>query len=99
MTVQGKSISISSSEGLAAIDTGTTLIGAPSTVAQQIWANVPGSVALSGQNQGMYAFRKHLQLAVIHTTHSILFDAQHAAPSLTSPFLSVVPTGPSALLI
>lgn len=61
VTVQGKSISVSSSEGLAAIDTGTTLLGAPSTVAQQFWSNVPGSVALTGQYQGMYAFRKRLQ--------------------------------------
>ncbi|KAF8840864.1 acid protease, partial [Paxillus ammoniavirescens] len=38
------------------IDTGTTLIGAPSSIVQSIWANVPGSVALDGQYQGMYAY-------------------------------------------
>jgi len=56
ITVQGKSISVSSSESLAAIDTGTTLIGAPSDIAQKFWSNVPAAVALTGQYQGMYAF-------------------------------------------
>jgi cathepsin D len=56
VTIEGKSISVSSSEGLAAIDTGTTLIGAPSDITTEIWSNVPGSVALTGQYQGMYSF-------------------------------------------
>ncbi|KAI9571567.1 aspartic peptidase domain-containing protein [Boletus coccyginus] len=56
LTVQGKSIAISSSEGLAAIDTGTTLIAAPSDITKQIWSHVPGSVALTGTYDGMYGF-------------------------------------------
>ncbi|KIJ18473.1 hypothetical protein PAXINDRAFT_167075 [Paxillus involutus ATCC 200175] len=56
VTVQGKSVSIPSGSGLAAIDTGTTLIGAPSSIVQSIWANVPGSIALSGQYAGYYAY-------------------------------------------
>lgn len=73
MTVQGKSISISSSEGLAAIDTGTTLIGAPSDITKEFWSNVPGSVALTGQYVGMYSFRTSLQFfAVLHITHNFL---------------------------
>ncbi|KAF8554784.1 acid protease [Imleria badia] len=46
VTVQGKSISVPSNNGLAAIDTGTLLI-APAFIAQKIWANVPGSEAMN----------------------------------------------------
>ncbi|KAF9232681.1 aspartic peptidase domain-containing protein [Melanogaster broomeanus] len=56
ITVQGKSISVASSSGLAAIDTGTTLIGAPSSIAASFWSNVPNSEALTGQYEGLYAF-------------------------------------------
>ena len=72
VTVQGKSISVSSSDGLAAIDTGTTLIGAPSSVTQEIWSNVPGSVAMTGEYEGIYAFRKCGQtFRVLHRVHVI----------------------------
>ncbi|KAL4073758.1 aspartic peptidase domain-containing protein [Scleroderma citrinum] len=56
ITVQGKTLQISSSQGLAAIDTGTTLIGAPSSIVSEIYSAVPGSKALTGQYAGMYAF-------------------------------------------
>lgn len=56
ITVQGKTLQISSSQGLAAIDTGTTLIGAPTSIVSDIWAAVSGAEALSGQYAGMYAF-------------------------------------------
>ncbi|KAI6037555.1 aspartic peptidase domain-containing protein [Pisolithus marmoratus] len=56
ITVQGKSLQVSSSQGLAAIDTGTTLIGGPSSIVSQIWSAVPGAEPLSGQYAGMYAF-------------------------------------------
>ncbi|KAG2066683.1 acid protease [Suillus decipiens] len=56
ITVQGKTIAIDSPSGLAAIDTGTTLIGAPSPIAASIWAQVPGSTELTGDWQGLYAF-------------------------------------------
>ncbi|KAG8214186.1 aspartic peptidase domain-containing protein [Butyriboletus roseoflavus] len=56
LTVQGTSISIPSNNGLAAIDTGTSLIAAPSSIAKEIWNKVPGSLPLTGQFQGMYAF-------------------------------------------
>lgn len=56
VTVQGKTIQISSSQGLAAIDTGTTLIGAPTSIVSEIWSAVPGAEALTGQYAGMYAF-------------------------------------------
>ncbi|KAF8444969.1 aspartic peptidase domain-containing protein [Boletus edulis BED1] len=76
VTVQSKSISISNSAGLAAIDTGTTLIAAPSNVAKQIWSNVPGSTALSNQYQGMYAFPCNTNVSV-----SISFGGTHWAIS------------------
>ncbi|KAG2751850.1 acid protease [Suillus brevipes Sb2] len=56
VTVQGKTITIDAPTGLAAIDTGTTLIGAPTPFAASIWAQVPGSMELSGEWQGLYAF-------------------------------------------
>ncbi|KAI6131532.1 aspartic peptidase domain-containing protein [Pisolithus croceorrhizus] len=56
ITVQGKTLQISSSQGLAAIDTGTTLIGAPTSTVSEIWSAVPGAEALTGQYAGMYAF-------------------------------------------
>ncbi|KAG0706693.1 aspartic peptidase domain-containing protein [Suillus ampliporus] len=56
VSVQGKTINIDSSSGLAAIDTGTTLIGAPALIAASIWAQVPGSVELIGDYQGLYGF-------------------------------------------
>ncbi|KAG1785355.1 aspartic peptidase domain-containing protein [Suillus plorans] len=55
LSVQGNTVSVGSSS-LAAIDTGTTLIAAPSTVAADIWAQVPGSEALTGAYAGLYAF-------------------------------------------
>lgn len=55
LSVQGKTVSVGSST-LAAIDTGTTLIAAPTTVTASIWAQVPGSMALQGAYAGLYAF-------------------------------------------
>ena len=60
VTVQGKTLQIPASQGLAAIDTGTTLIGAPSSIVAQFYSAVPGSKALTGQYDGMYAFREYL---------------------------------------
>jgi cathepsin D len=60
VTAQGKTITIDAPSGLAAIDTGTTLIGAPTPFAASIWAQVPGSMELSGDWQGLYAFRQYL---------------------------------------
>ena len=77
VTVQGKSISVSSSDGLAAIDTGTTLIGAPSSVTQEIWSNVPGSVPLTDEYEGIYSFRKCGQsFRVLHGIH-VIHSMQH----------------------
>ncbi|KAG0696968.1 aspartic peptidase domain-containing protein, partial [Suillus ampliporus] len=64
VSVQGKSISVPSSSALAAIDTGTTLIAAPSSVTANIYAQIPGSVALTGEYAGLYAFPCTANVAV-----------------------------------
>jgi cathepsin D len=67
MTVQGKKVQITSAT--SAIDTGTTLIGGPSTDVQNIWAQVPGSLPLNGDMQGFYGFRKPILLSSNHAVH------------------------------
>ena len=58
VVVQGKLIGVPSDNGLAVIDTGNPYIGVPASIAQQIWANVPGSEAMNGT----YAYRTYSQL-------------------------------------
>lgn len=59
VTVQGQSVQIpTGSSALAAIDTGTTLIGGPSQAVASIYSAIPGSQALNGQLEGFYSFRK-----------------------------------------
>jgi cathepsin D len=56
-TVQGKSVQLGTgSASLAAIDTGTTLIGGPSDSVKAIYDAIPGSQALTGQNAGFFTF-------------------------------------------
>ncbi|KAI9636922.1 aspartic peptidase domain-containing protein [Dioszegia hungarica] len=56
MTVQGNSVSLNSPQ--AAIDTGTTLIGVPSTVIKSIYAQIPSSSAMSASSgyEGYYQY-------------------------------------------
>lgn len=42
---------------MAAIDTGTTNIGGPSSAIAAIYAQIPGSSAATGQWQGYYQYR------------------------------------------
>ncbi|KAI0935368.1 hypothetical protein AcV7_003825 [Taiwanofungus camphoratus] len=57
VTVQGQSVQIpTGSSALAAIDTGTTLIGGPSQAVASIYSAIPGSQALNGQLEGFYSF-------------------------------------------
>jgi cathepsin D len=57
VTVDGTSVAITTgTTALAAIDTGTTLIGGPTTDVAAIWAAVPGSQA-SQDSQGFFEFR------------------------------------------
>lgn len=59
VTVQGKTVTIPTGDSAnAAIDTGTTLIGAPSAAVTAIYAAIPGSQALDSQNlAGFYGYR------------------------------------------
>ena len=58
LTVNGNSVGINSA--LAAIDTGTTLLGGPSDSVTDFWNQVSGSRSIG---QGMYSYRTHLRLS------------------------------------
>lgn len=58
VTVQGSSVTVpTGSSALAAIDTGTTLIGGPTTAVQNIYNAIQGSAALEGNMAGFFSFR------------------------------------------
>ena len=59
--MNGKSVSLPGGDfAVAAIDTGTTLIGGPTAAVESIWGAVPGSQALDGNHAGYFAFRTFL---------------------------------------
>lgn len=45
------------SDSYAAIDTGTTLVIGPKTAIDGLYAQIPGSQALTGENAGYYTYR------------------------------------------
>ncbi|OCF32627.1 endopeptidase [Kwoniella heveanensis CBS 569] len=55
MTMQGKTVSLGSSN-MAAIDTGTTLIGGPEAIITAIYANIPGSERMTGSYAPYFAY-------------------------------------------
>ncbi|WVF69824.1 hypothetical protein IAT40_004603 [Kwoniella sp. CBS 6097] len=55
MTMQGKTVSLGSSN-MAAIDTGTTLIGGPEAIITAIYANIPGSQRMTGSYAPYFAY-------------------------------------------
>lgn len=58
ITVQGSSISFEAGpSSYAAIDTGTTLVGGPQSVISEIYAQIPGSAAGTGNLEGYYTYR------------------------------------------
>ncbi|KAF9792193.1 aspartic peptidase domain-containing protein [Thelephora terrestris] len=63
VTVNGKSVTLPSGN-VAAIDTGTTLIGGPSAAVAAIYAQIPGSSQLSGNLAGFYGFPCTTTLAI-----------------------------------
>ncbi|KAF5376269.1 hypothetical protein D9615_008554 [Tricholomella constricta] len=63
VTVQGKKVPISSTLSLSAIDTGTTLIGGPTSDVEAIWAAVPGSQPVPTM-QGFFSFPCNTDVAV-----------------------------------
>lgn len=64
ITVNGNTVTPSSSEALAAIDTGTTLIAGPSDAVANIWSQVEGSQALSGQMAGFFSYPCNTNVSV-----------------------------------
>ncbi|OSX63849.1 hypothetical protein POSPLADRAFT_1054482 [Postia placenta MAD-698-R-SB12] len=57
ITVQGNSVTLpSGSSSYAAIDTGTTLVGGPQSVISEIYAQIPGSAAGTGDLEGYYTY-------------------------------------------
>jgi len=63
VTVNGKTVNTGTGN-TAAIDTGTTLIGAPTTAVNAIWGAVSGAVPLTGNMTGFYAFPCNTQLTI-----------------------------------
>ncbi|KAI0753747.1 acid protease [Fomes fomentarius] len=57
LTVNGNSVSLLSGTGsYGAIDTGTTLVTGPTDIIDALYAQIPGSEALNGQDQGLYQY-------------------------------------------
>jgi len=57
MTVQGNSVTLpTGTDSYAAIDTGTTLVGGPSSAIAAIYAQIPGSAPGSGNYEGYYTY-------------------------------------------
>jgi len=58
LTANSGSVTLpSGSSSLAAIDTGTTLIGGPSDEVAALYALIPGSTAGTGNFEGYYVYR------------------------------------------
>ncbi len=59
LTVNGQSVSLDAgSASYAAIDTGTTLVGRPADSISALYAHIPGSEALTGDDAGYYTYRE-----------------------------------------
>jgi len=72
------------SGNLAAIDTGSTLIGGPSAAVSAIYAQIPGSQPLTGNLAGFYGFRMFALVLVVSLAD--LFLACTTEVSLTFAF-------------
>ncbi len=60
ITVQGQTLSLSeNSQSFAAIDTGTTLVGGPDSLVQQLYSAIPGSAPGTGNYEGYYTYRAY----------------------------------------
>jgi len=65
MTVQGNSVTLpTGSASYSAIDTGTTLVGGPTSAIQAIFAQIPGSAPASGSYEGYYTYPCDTQVNV-----------------------------------
>jgi hypothetical protein len=65
MTVQGNSVTIpTGTDSYSAIDTGTTLVGGPTSAIAAIYAQIPGSAAGTGNYAGYYTYPCNTQVNV-----------------------------------
>lgn len=74
VSVQGTALDLSADNGaLAAIDTGTTLVGGPADAIQQIYAAIPGSARGTGNYEGYWMFpcATDVQLSLRFGTSSV----------------------------
>jgi len=68
MTVQGNSVTLpTGSESYSAIDTGTTLVGGPSSAIQAIFAQIPGSAPGTGNFENYFTYPCNTQVNVTMT--------------------------------
>ena len=59
LTVQGNSVSLGTGQSTySAIDTGTTLVGGPLAVIEEIYSNIPDSSPGTGNFEGYYSYRE-----------------------------------------
>lgn len=74
LTASGKSVSVPTGQaGLAAIDTGTTLIGGPTSAVNSLFDQIPGSMNLSQFGQqfaGMFSIREFC-IPLLHSQKKI----------------------------
>jgi len=65
MTVQGNSVTLpTGTDSYSAIDTGTTLVGGPSSAIQAIFAQIPGSAAGTGNYENYFTYPCDTQVNV-----------------------------------
>ena len=58
MTVQGTPMDLSLAGSVAAVDTGTTLVGGPADVIAELYSSIPDSSPGTGNLTGYYTYRE-----------------------------------------
>ncbi|KAK7692175.1 hypothetical protein QCA50_003796 [Cerrena zonata] len=89
VTVSGRSVSVpTGNSALSAIDTGTTLIGGPSTAVKAIYDAIPGSTALTGDLAGFFSYPCTTEVEL-----SIAFGGKLWPINPTDMNLGTIPSG------
>lgn len=71
--------------GLAAIDSGTTLIGGPTSAVNSLFDQIPGSMNLStfgAQFAGMFSIRAYLTSTYLSQKQELIFHSPHLVISM-----------------
>lgn len=82
-------------ENTAAIDTGTTLIGAPTTAVTSIWSSIPGAQPLTGQMSGFWEFRTYFHAPLFSLCVGDLIPSYHNTACNANLNVSMSFGGPS----